>query len=237
MAKVLLIARREMFAYLGSPVTYIIACVFTIITGYFFGTGISVPFPEATVSQYVGAITLVLVFVAPALTMRLLAEERRLGTLDLLMSAPVSDWQVTIGKYLGALVPFVLMLLLTLFYAGLMYWHGTPDTGVVATSYLGLLLYGVAALAVGLWASSLAANQALAAVVGMGVLLLLSVTQLAGSNTSGWLATALDEASMVTHFSNMQRGVIDTFDIVYYLSIAATFLFLCVRTLEVRRWL
>ena len=175
--KTLVIARREARAYLASPGAYIIIAVFAAITGYLFVDGVSVPFPEATVHRYAGAVIFSLVFLGPALTMRLLAEERRLGTLDLLLSSPVSDWQVVAGKYLGAMALYVLMLLATLFYAALLYWLGTPDSGPVATAYLGLFLYGAATLAVGLWASSLTANQAVAAVVGVGVLVLLSITQ------------------------------------------------------------
>ena len=124
--KTLIIARREAGAYLASPGAYIIIAVFAAITGYLFVDGVSVPFPEATVHRYAGAIIFSLVFLGPALTMRLLAEERRLGTLDLLLSSPVSDWQVVAGKYLGAMALYVLMLLATLFYAALLYWLGTP---------------------------------------------------------------------------------------------------------------
>ncbi len=237
MGKTFLIARREMIAYLTSPSVYIIAAVFTAIAGYFFVDGISVPFPEATVSPYAGAITLALVFIAPALTMRLFAEELRLGTIDLVMSAPVSEWQLTLGKYLGVLVPFVGMLALTSFLAGLFYWLGSPDSGPIFTAYLGLFLYGAAALAVGLWASSLTANQALAAVVGIGLLVLFSVTQLAAANTTGWIAESFQMISIVHHFADFRRGVFNLTDVAYYLSVTATFLFLCVRTLESRRWL
>ncbi len=234
--KTLVIARREARAHLASPGAYIIIAVFTAITGYLFVDGVSVPFPEATVHRYAGAVTFSLVFLGPALTMRLLAEERRLGTLDLLLSSPVSDWQVVAGKYLGAMALYVLMLLATLFYAVLLYWLGTPDTGPVATAYLGLFLYGAATLAVGLWASSLTANQAVAAVVGVGVLVLLSITQLAAASTDGWASTVLEETSMVTHFADLRRGVLDLSDIVYYLSVIVLFLFLSVRSIESRRW-
>ncbi len=234
--KTLVIARREARAYLASPGAYIIIAVFAAITGYLFVDGVSVPFPEATVHRYAGAVIFSLVFLGPALTMRLLAEERRLGTLDLLLSSPVSDWQVVAGKYLGAMALYVLMLLATLFYAALLYWLGTPDSGPVATAYLGLFLYGAATLAVGLWASSLTANQAVAAVVGVGVLVLLSITQLAAASTGGWASTVLEETSMVTHFADLRRGVLDLSDIVYYLSVIVLFLFLSVRSIESRRW-
>jgi len=236
MPKALLIARREALAYLTSPVSYVIALVFTLIAGYFFVDALSVPFPEASVSPYAGALTLVLLFIAPALTMRLFAEERRLGTLDLLMAAPVTDWQLVIGKYLAVLGQYVLLLTATLLFAAVLYWLGAPDTGVVATTYLGLLLYGGASLAVGLWASSLTANQALSAIVGMGVLLLLSVAHLAGARLSSLAGVILTESSMVEHFADLRRGVLDLTDVSYYLSVTAVFLFLCVRSVESRRW-
>ena len=234
--KTLSIARREALAYLTSPGAYVIILVFTAITGYLFVDGVSMPFPEATVLRYAGSITFSLVFLAPALTMRLFAEERRLGTLDLLLSSPVSDWHLVIGKYLGVVTLYVLMLFATLFYAGLLYWFGTPDTGPVATAYLGLFLYGAAALSIGLWTSSLTANQAVAAVLGVGVLVLLSITQLAAPATGGWVAAVLEEASMVTRFADMRQGVLDIADSVYYLSVIALFLFLSVRSIESRRW-
>jgi ABC-2 type transport system permease protein len=237
MGKTFIIARRETVAYLTSPSMYVIAAVFAGITGYFFVDGISVPFPEATVSPYAGAIILALVFIAPALTMRLFAEELRLGTLDLVMSAPVNEWQVTLGKYLGVLVPFACMLTVTLFFTALLYWLGTPDSGPILTAYLGLFLYGAAALAVGLWASSITANQALAAVVGIGLLVLFSVTQIAAASTTGWIADVLQMLSIVDHFADFRRGVFNLSDVAYYVSLIVTFLFLCVRTLESRRWL
>ncbi len=236
MRKTLLIARREATAYLASPGAYVIIAVFTAITGFLFVDGVSAPFPEATVDRYAGAVIFSMVFLGPALTMRLFAEERRLGTLDLLLSSPVSDWQVAAGKHLGALTLYTLMLAATLPYAGLLYWLGTPDTGPVATAYLGMFLYGSAALAVGLWASSLTANQAVAAVVGVGALVLLSATQLAAETTSGWVSAALAEASMAARFADLRRGVLDVADVVYYLSLVALFLFLAVRSIESRRW-
>ena len=234
--KTLIIARREALAYLASPGAYVIIFVFTAITGYLFVDGVSVPFPEATVHRYAGSITFSLVFLAPVLTMRLFAEERRLGTLDLLLSSPVSDWQVAVGKFLGVVSLYVLMLLATVLYAALLYWFGTPDTGPVVTAYLGLFLYGVAALSIGLWTSSLTANQAVAAILGVGILVLLSITQLAAPATGGWVSTVLEEASMVTRFSDMRQGVLDLSDVAYYLSVLALFLFLSVRSIESRRW-
>ena len=234
--KALVIARRESLAYLASPGAYVVIMVFTAITGYLFVDGVSVPFPEATIHRYAGAITFSLVFLGPALTMRLFAEERRLGTLDLLLSSPVNDWQLVIGKYLGVMALYVSMLLATLFYAVLLFWFGTPDAGPVATAYLGLFLYGAAVLSVGLWTSSLTANQAVAAILGVGVLVLLSITHLAASSTGGWVSTVLEEASMVTRFADMRAGVLDLSDVVYYLSVIALFLFLSVRSIESRRW-
>ncbi len=234
--KTLLIARREALAYLTSPGAFVIVFVFTAITGYLFVDGISRPFPEATVNRYVGSITFSMVFLAPALAMRLFAEERRLGTLDLLLSSPVSDWQVVLGKYLGVLSLYALMLLATVFYAAVLYWFGTPDSGPVASAYLGLFLYGAAALSIGLWTSSLTANQAVAAILGVGILVLLSITQLAAPAAGGWVATVLEEASLVTRFSDMRQGVVDLSDIVYYLSVITLFLFLSVRSVESKRW-
>jgi ABC-2 type transport system permease protein len=172
----------------------------------------------------------------PLLTMRLLAEEQKLGTIELLLTAPVYDWEVVIGKYLASLTFFMTTLALTLYYVLLLYWFGNPDSGPIWSAYLGTILYGAAALSVGLLASSLTSNQIVAAVIGVGLLLLLTFIDLAADQLGGGLSTFLAEVGLRSHFDDFSRGVVDTSNLVYYLALTGVFLFLTIRSLESRRW-
>ena len=236
MRNITAIAWKEIRSFFNSPIAYIVALVYLGITGYFFVNSISVPFPEAHVRGYLEPSTFILVLFAPALTMRLLSEEQKLGTFELLLTSPVRDWEVVIGKYLAATVFFVFTLGLTLYYYVLMQWFGNPDTGPVFTGYLGMLLMGMASLAVGLLASSLTSNQIVAAMVGFGMLLLLSVIHLVSNAVTGLPSRILQALSMNTHFEDFAQGVINTADLAYYISMTVLFLFLTVRILESRRW-
>ena len=168
--------------------------------------------------------------------MRLLAEEQKLGTLELLLTAPVRDWEVVAGKYVASLVILTATIALTLYYVLMLYWFGDPDAGPVVSAYLGLLLHGAAALAVGLLASSLSSNQIVAAVVGVAALLTLSSTGQVAGLFSGMTEEVLNGMAMNLHFLDFSRGIIDTTHVAYYLSMVAAAIFLTVRSLETRRW-
>lgn len=237
MRRLLAIAYRETQAYFVSPIAYVVALVFVSLTGYFFVDAMSASaFPEATVEPYVGRATFILALLGPLLTMRLLAEERKLGTLELLMTAPVQDWEVVVGKFAGALAVATSAIGLTLVYVGLLFIYGNPDPGPIVTAYVGLLLFAGAALAIGLFTSSLTSNQIVAAVLSYGVLALLSVIHLAADHVTGAPATVLRELSMVAHFEDFLRGVLDLRHIAYYVSVMVVLLYLTVRTLELGRW-
>ena len=237
MRRMLAITYRETQAYFVSPIAYVVALVFVSLTGYFFVDAMSASaFPEATVEPYVGRATFILALLGPLLTMRLLAEERKLGTLELLMTAPVQDWEVVVGKFAGALAVATSAIGLTLVYVGLLFIYGNPDPGPIVTAYVGLVLFAGAALAIGLFTSSLTSNQIVAAVLSYGVLALLSVIHLAADHVTGAPATVLRELSMVAHFEDFLRGVLDLRHIAYYVSVMVVLLYLTVRTLELGRW-
>lgn len=141
-----------------------------------------------------------------------------------------------LGKYLASLLILIITIALTLYYVLLLYYFGNPDSGPLLTAYLGLVLYGAASLAIGLLASSLTSNQIVAAVIGMGILLPLSFTDVLGTRLTGVAAKIVHGMSMGDHFADFSRGLLDLSDIVYFISIAAVFLFLTVRALETRRW-
>ena len=237
MRRLLAIAYRETLAYFVSPIAYVVALVFVSLTGYFFVDAMSASaFPEATVEPYVGRATFVLTLLGPLLTMRLLAEERKLGTLELLMTSPVHDWEVVVGKFAGAMAVATSAIALTSVYVGLLFLYGNPDPGPIFTAYVGLVLFAGAALSVGLFTSSLTGNQIIAAALSYGILALLSVIHLAADHVGGAPATVLHELSIVTHYEDFVRGVLDLRHVVYYVSVMVVLLYLTVRTLELGRW-
>ena len=230
------IAWKETKAYFTTPTAYIVGAMFLVLTGIFFVFDMTRPFAEASVRNFVSWANLFIMFLAPLLTMRLLAEEQKLGTLELLLTAPVRDWEVVLGKYIAAFITLMVTVAFTLYYVILLYVFASPDTGPILSAYFGLVLYGTAALAIGLMASSLSGNQIVAAVVGIGILLTLSFIDRIASIVEGLAADVLNGVSMNAHFTDFARGVIDTSHVVYYISMAAVFLFIAVRSLETRRW-
>lgn len=230
------IAWKETKAYFTSPMAYIVGAVFAAYTGIIFVSSISRAFPEASIRDLVTPATFFFVILAPVLTMRLIAEEQKLGTLELLLTAPVRDYEVVIGKYLASLLILMSCLALTLYFVLLLYWYGDPDTGPVMSSYIGMLLYGAAALSVGLFTSTLSANQIVSAVVAIFILVFLGIIDLVANLVSGIGKEVLEQMSLTRHLQDFPRGVISTNDVIYYVSLIALFLFLAVRSLETRRW-
>ena len=231
------IAWREVRTYFTSPIAYIVAAVFLALTGYFFVTSISGTFSEAATRGFLEPSTLFLIpFIAPILTMRLFAEEQKLGTLELLLTAPVRDYQVVLGKFLASFAVLAGMVALTFFYVLLLSLFGDPDMGPLLSGYLGFLLYAAAALSVGILASSLTSDQRVAAILGIGMVLALIFVEQASVLVGGTVATFLEEAALLGHFDDFSRGVIDTWHLVYYVTFVALLLFLTVQSLQSRRW-
>ncbi|MDO8750645.1 MAG: ABC transporter permease subunit [Dehalococcoidia bacterium] len=231
------IARKELVIYFTSPVAYVVAGVFLALTGVFFIDSVDRPFAEAAMrGLLLNSAFFLMTLLPPILTMRLLAEEQKMGTLELLLTAPVRDYEVVIGKYLASLAILSVTVLFTLFYVAILFFYSAPDPGPIFSGYLGFLLYGSAALAVGLLASSLTANQIVAAVVAFGITLLFTVVDRVSTLLTGMVATILEQLSLTSHFDAFSRGVIATNDVTYYLILTFVFLFLATRALESRRW-
>ena len=230
------VAWKEIQIYFSSPTAYIVGLIFLALTGFFFTQDLGDPFPEATLTPFFDGAIIVFVLLAPALTMRLLAEESKLGTIELLLTSPVRDWEIIIGKYVASLVFFLVLVALSFFYAILLFVYASPDPGPVYAGYLGLILYGSAALAIGLLTSTMTNNQIVSAVVAMGILLALFFADRAFGSVSGLAGEIIVEIGLRSHYEDFGRGVIDTTNIVYFLSVIAFFLFLSIRTLESRRW-
>ena len=229
------IARRELGAYFVSPIAYLVTAAFLTISGYLFSLSLFFS-RQASLSGLFFNINFVLLFIAPLLTMRLLADEQKTGTIEVLLTAPVRDWEVVLGKFLAALALFGVMLLFTLYYPVILWRLGsTPDIGPVVTGYLGLLLFAGATFALGTLASSLTENQIVAAVLAFGFLLLLWLIDAAGNVAPG-AATVLTALSLNGHFNDFARGAINLEDVVYYLSLTVGALFIATRILETRRY-
>lgn len=236
MRNALFIAGKELRSYFVSPVAYVIVAFWLVATGFFFWRSVDVT-NEASLRDVFSVVTILLLLISPALTMRLLAEESRTGTLELLLTAPVRDWSVVIGKFLGALGLYLTMIGLTLFYPVLlMLLGGKPDWGPIWSGYFGLVLLGMSFLAVGLFASSLTSNQMVSAVIAFVILLILYViSQVAGSVSSG-AGDFLSKFSLTDHFDSFPRGIIDLKDVIFYLTFTAVVLFFTVQVVEGRRY-
>lgn len=231
----LTIARRELSAFFVSPIAYIVAAAFLVLSGYLFSL-ILISSRQATLTDLFFNVNIILLFIAPLLTMRLLADEQNKGTLEILLTAPVRDWEVVLGKFLAALALFGVILLCTLVYPlVLFYIGGRPDYGPILTGYLGLILLACAMLAIGTLTSTLTENQIVAAVLGFGILLFLWLIQSAGS-VAGGAAGVLKALSLPGHYDDFARGAINLEDVVYYLSLTIGALFIATRVLETRRY-
>jgi len=229
------IAGKEFKSYLSSPMAYVVTGIFLVLTGFFFRAS-SATFFETSITGFLGTGSLLLLLLASVLTMRLLAEERKMGTLELLLTAPVRDSEIIAGKFLGSLGILIAMLVLTFYYPILLIAFGDPDMGPIATGYLGLFLLGCTSLAIGIFASSLTSNQIVAAVVAGGILFALWFVGSAADLLPEALGDVIGYFSLSYYFPDLMMGVIDTRGIIYYLSITALFLFLAVRSLENSRW-
>ncbi|MDP6102097.1 MAG: ABC transporter permease [Dehalococcoidia bacterium] len=236
MKNTLVIAWKETRTYFVSPMAYIVMAVYAALAAYYFVTSISGVLPEATIRGYILPTTFIFTLLSPIITMRLLAEEQKLGTLELLMTSPVRDYEIVMGKFLASMTSLISLLVPTAYLAIVLVWFASPDMGPMLSGYLGIIFFGMATLSVGLFASSLSGNQIVAAVVAMGILLLLSIIDLATSYVGSIFTEIFLQISITTHLESFARGVIDTHDMVFYLIFTTFMLFLTVRSLESRRW-
>jgi ABC-2 type transport system permease protein len=235
MRNILAIARRELRAYFDAPVAYIVLVAFLAVTGWIFFSQIflidradtRVLFAPSPFSP-----SLLLVILAPALTMRLVAEERKTGTIELLTTLPVTDTHVILGKFLAALGLIGVALAVTLAYPITLSFLGSLDWGPVVAGYVGLLLFSGALLAIGIFCSTLTDNQIVAFIVAFIVCAALYYVYWLQLFMPQTLASFFEYASVSFHLDNMARGVIDSRDVIYYLSLAGGALFLAVQSLS-----
>jgi len=231
--------RRELGAYFNTPIGYVIIVFFLLITSFYyvptlFSTGL------ADLRGFFILLPVVLLMFVPAISMRLWAEERKLGTLEVLLSMPVRSWQAVLGKYFAGLIFIGVMLLLSFPLVIALYWLGNPDTGTIIGGYLGSLILGMIYLAIGSFASSLTSDQITAFIIGIsinGIFFLMGYEPLLEliKDMSPDVSNFVRRFGVEYHFISIARGVVDTRDLIYGLSLTGLFLFLNVLVIERRR--
>ena len=235
MSPALVISRREIRTYFNSPVAYIVVTVFTILTGYLFFTQLFVE-KQADLRGFFGIMPLLFMFMAPAITMRLLADEKATGTLELLITMPVRDWEVVLGKFLAALALLCTALGLTLVFAITVRSLGPLDRGPAIGGYLGLVLMGGAFLAIGVMASSFTRNSIVSFIAAFGISFVLYLIGKVTQFVPPALQPVTSFLAIDGHFDNVSRGVIDSRDVIYYLSVMGVSLLIATLSLESRKW-
>ena len=227
---------REINSAFFSPLAYVVLTLFLFFSGFFFYL-IAESSREASMAGTIGIISFLFLVATPFLTMRLLSEEYRSGTIETLMTAPVTDLEVILGKFLGVFIFYVALLAATLVYVLLLFAYGAPDLGVILSGYLGMLLLGALYVAVGVFASSLTRHQLVAAIVGIGLLSLFTlVIDAFAAWRGGTWRTVLGYMNILRQFGDFSKGMLDTKSIVFFITGTVFALFLAVKVVESRRW-
>jgi len=249
---VLTIGGKELRSYFASPTGYIVIGFFALLYGYFFYALLafferqsmqmmqmgpqSMNVNQMLIGPLLMNASVIVLFVLPMITMRTYAEEKRSGTIELLLTSPVTDWQIILGKFFGAMSLYAAMLAVTLIHIGVLFLYGNPEWKPIATGYLGLLLMGGCFISVGLLISSATKNQIVAGMVTFAVFLLLWVINWIGSFVGPTAQTVLQYLSITDHLDDFAKGVIDTKHLVYYVSFIAFGLFLTAKSVDTERW-
>jgi ABC-2 type transport system permease protein len=253
MSNILAIAQKEIRAYFSSPIAYIVIGLFALLFGYFYvaildwfvrqgmsGAMGMAPAPLNLNQQFVRPLllnaTVVLLFVLPMITMRTYSEEKRSGTIELLLTSPLTDMQIIVGKFTGAMVLYASMLGVTLLYVGVLFVFGNPEWKPIVTAYLGLILLGGCFISVGMLISSFTGNQIVAGMLTFGVFLLLWVIDWIGTFLGPTGETIVTYLSITRHFEDFAKGVIDTTHLIYYVSFITFGLFLTAKSVDSERW-
>ena len=253
MRNVLTIARKELHSYFASPLAYVVIGVFAFFVGYFFYAGVvlfdrqsmqisafgddqPVNINQLIIGPLFLNLSVVLLFTLPAITARTYAEEKRSGTIELLLTSPLTDVQIVFGKFLGTMALYGAMLAVSLVHVGLLFWLGEPEFLPVLTGYLGLLLMGGCFVAIGLFVSSLTNSQMLSGLVTFAIFLLLLIINWLASFTAPPMQDILNYLAVMDHLEDFTLGVLDTRHLVYYLSVIVLGLYLTVRSVHTERW-
>jgi ABC-2 type transport system permease protein len=235
------IFRRELAQYFASPIAYFVAFAVLVVAGVLFNSDLALRNGKGDGtdgSLVVTFFALMTLFFAPLLTMRLFAEENREGTIELLMTLPVNDGDIVLGKFLGAWAYYTIILALTLVHQILLIWLTPPDMGAAVSAYIGVWLYGGAAIAVGLLFSALTENQIVAAFMSISVLVILWLADLVGRVINNLaVAEVVRSLSFQNHFMySFTKGLVRLNDVVFFVGVIVALLFITTRIVESRRW-
>jgi ABC-2 type transport system permease protein len=245
MRNVWIIAWREYKYYFTSPVAYIIVFFFMLLLGIFFYLNLSSAILQAAYSSSAPGVQIVispmvtlLLFVMPAVSMRTISEEIRMGTMELLLTSPIKDWELVVGKWLGAFLFMLTLLAVTWVFPIILNFLVNPgiDQGVLLSGYLGLLLMVASMIGIGVFISTLFNNQLVVYFISLVVMLVLWFGSQLASSSGGLGSQLLSYLSYVDHFYSFYQGTIDLSDTVYYLSLTALALFFGTVSIEMRRW-
>ncbi len=253
MRNIWIICRKELRSYFVSPIAYLLLTMFALIFGFFFWNSLGYfvfvgmesqmrgeAFPmnvnEQVVRPLLANISVVGLFFIPMITMRLFAEEKRTGTIELLATSPIRDVEVVLGKWLAAVALYACMLLSSALNFAFLFRYGNPDWKPLAVGCLGLLLQAASLLAIGTFISTLTKNQIIAGAATFGVCLLLWILGwVSGYETAAW-ARALSYMSVSKHFESFAKGVLDSKDAIFYATLTFLGLFFTARSMESLRW-
>lgn len=235
---VVALMERELSALFYSPIAYIVGFVFLVLSGMYFTTDVLQPGNEASMRLLFERIAGLLVFALPLLTMRSVADEFASGSIESLMTAPVTDAGVILGKFFGALIFYLGLLATTVPHLILMTVYANPVGTEIVSGYIGLILLGAMFISVGLFASATTRHQLLAAIIAVAVLSLFSFAAeyATAQVTNVWLSKFLKSLNILDQFSNCNKGMIDSASVVFFVSNTCLFLFLAIKVLESRRW-
>ena len=252
MRNTLTIAYKELRSYFTSPIGYIVLGFFALLYGWFYVTMLNYFVRQSMQAQFEGGeamnvnqvmlrpllqnVTILLLFLMPMVTMRSYAEEKRSGTIELLLTSPLTDLEIILGKFLGALSLWAMALGVSLIHIAILFAYGQPEWKPIATAYLGLLLMGGCFISVGLLISSLTSNQIIAGMATFGVFLLLWVVNWIGSFSGPTVDSVTRYLSIVDHFDDFAKGIIDTSHLIYYVSFISFGLFLTAKSVDSERW-
>jgi gliding motility-associated transport system permease protein len=254
MRNVLAIAQKELKSYFTSPIGYIYVGLFALLYGFFYVTILNYFVRQSMQAAQFGGgqqpmninqdmlrlvlqnVTVLVLFILPMVTMRTYSEEKRSGTIELLLTSPVTDIEIILGKFLGAMGLYSVGLLISLVHVAILFVYGSPEWKPIVTAYLGLELLGGCFISIGLFISSLTKNQIVAGMLTFAVFLLLWVINWIGSLGGPTLESLTSYLSIIEHFDDFGKGVIDTTHVIYYVSVITFGLFLTAKSVDMERW-
>jgi ABC-2 type transport system permease protein len=253
MRNILAIAHKELKSYFSSPIAYIVIGFWALLYGYFFiailqffvrqsmqmsqfGGPQSMNVNQQLIRPLLQNVTILDLFLLPMVTMRTYSEEKRSGTIELLLTSPVSDFEIIMGKFLGAMALYTVMLAVTLLHIGLLFVYGHPEWKPILTAYIGLWLLGGCFVSLGLLISSMTKNQIVAGMVTFAIFLMFWVITWIGSFSGPTVDKLTQYLSIIDHLDDFNKGVLDTSHLIYYLSFITFGLFLTAKSVDTERW-